>query len=83
MHPQGPGYVLCIPYLTVNVYFISLPAGYDRPRRTKEIEMRMWAFTVALFLGMVTWAVDTLGTIVPDQQTVTAMEDPLGPPPKP
>jgi len=45
--------------------------------------MRMWAFTVALFLGMVTWAVDSLGTIVPDQQTVTAMEDPLSPPPKP
>jgi hypothetical protein len=43
--------------------------------------MRVWLFTVALFLGMVTWAVDTLdSSIGPDQQTVTAMEDPLGPP---
>ena len=42
--------------------------------------MRVFAFTVALFLGLVTWAVDTLGAIGPDQQTVTAMEDPVGPP---
>jgi hypothetical protein len=63
-------------------------------RETKEAEMRVWAFTVALFLGLVTWGADLLDTntstggdqtiIVDgggaDNGTVTAMEDPLGPP---
>ncbi len=46
--------------------------------------MRVWIFTVALFLGAVTWAIDMLGDNVtgPDQQTVTTMDDPF-PPPKP
>ena len=45
--------------------------------------MRVWIFTVALFLGAVTWAIDTLGDSVTDpdqQQTVTTMDDPIGPP---
>ena len=55
--------------------------------------MRVWAFTVALFLGLVTWGADLLDnnysggdqqTITDgggaDNGTVTAMEDPFGPP---
>ena len=44
--------------------------------------MRVWIFTVALVLGAATWAVDMLGDNVmgPDQQTVTTMDDPIGPP---
>ena len=47
--------------------------------------MRVWIFTVALVLGAATWAVDMLGDGVtgPDQQTVTTLDDPVGPPPKP
>jgi hypothetical protein len=58
--------------------------------------MRVWAFTVALFLGLVTWGADLLdnNSSAGDQQIitdgsgvdngiVTTMEDPLGPPPKP
>jgi hypothetical protein len=44
--------------------------------------MRVWIFTVALFLGAATWAIDMLGVTGPDQQTVTTMDDPF-PPPKP
>ena len=46
--------------------------------------MRVWIFTVAMVLGAATWAIDMLGPNVmgPDQQTVTAMDDPF-PPPKP
>jgi hypothetical protein len=57
--------------------------------------MRVWAFTVALFLGLVAWEVDLLdnNTSGGDEQiitdgggadngTVNAMEDPY-PPPKP
>ena len=59
--------------------------------------MRVWVFTVALFLGLATWGADLLdtnsiagggdqGTLVdaggPDNGTVSAMEDPL-PPPRP
>jgi hypothetical protein len=55
--------------------------------------MRVWAFTVALFLGLVTWGADLLDnnslagdqqTITdgggPDNGTVTVMDDPVGPP---
>jgi hypothetical protein len=55
--------------------------------------MRMWAFTMALFLGLVTWGADLLdnNSSAGDQQIitdgggadngiVTAMEDPFGPP---
>ncbi len=55
--------------------------------------MRVFAFTVALFLGLVTWGADLLDnnysggdqqTITDgggaDNGTVTVMEDPLGPP---
>jgi len=55
--------------------------------------MRVWAFTVALFLGLVTWGADLLDNNPSggDQQTITdgggadngtvnAMEDPIGPP---
>jgi hypothetical protein len=55
--------------------------------------MRVWAFTVALFLGLVTWGADLLdnNSGTGDQQIVTdgggmdngivnAMEDPIGPP---
>ena len=55
--------------------------------------MRVWAFTVALFLGLVTWGADLLdnNSVTGDQQivtdgggadngTVNAMEDPVGPP---
>lgn len=55
--------------------------------------MRVWAFTVAVFLGMVTWGADLLDnnslagdqqTITdggsPDNGTVTVMDDPVGPP---
>ncbi len=59
----------------------------------KEAGMRVWAFTVAMFLGLVTWGTDLLdnNSAIGDQQivtdgggadngTVNAMEDPLGPP---
>jgi hypothetical protein len=55
--------------------------------------MRVFAFTVALFLGLVTWGADLLDnnysggdqqTITDgggaDNGTVTVMEDPIGPP---
>ena len=54
--------------------------------------MRMWAFTLALFLGLATWGADLLdNNFSTDQPTitdgggaddgiVTAMEDPVGPP---
>ena len=55
--------------------------------------MRVWAFTVAVFLGLVTWGADLLDnnslagdqqTITdgggPDNGTVTVMDDPVGPP---
>jgi len=55
--------------------------------------MRVWVFTVALFLGLVTWGADLLDNNASggDQQTITdgggadngtvnAMEDPIGPP---
>jgi hypothetical protein len=59
--------------------------------------MRVWAFTVALFLGLVTWGAELLDsnpspgdqqTITdgggPDNGTVNTMEDPFGiPPPRP
>jgi hypothetical protein len=57
--------------------------------------MRVWAFTVALFLGLVTWGADLLdnNSAAGDQQTITdgggpdngivnSMEDGY-PPPKP
>ena len=58
--------------------------------------MRMWAFTLALFLGLAMWGADLLDTNatpggdqpiitdggIPDNGTVTAMEDPF-PPPRP
>jgi hypothetical protein len=48
----------------------------------EEAGMRVWIFTVALVLGAATWAIDMLGDGVtgPDQQTVTMMDDPIGPP---
>jgi hypothetical protein len=55
--------------------------------------MRVWAFSVALFLGLVTWGADLLdnNSTPGDQQTITVgggadngtviiMEDPIGPP---
>jgi hypothetical protein len=72
-------------------------AGRCPTKAHKEAGMRMWAFTVALFLGLVTWGGDLLDnnsaagdqrTITDggglDNGTVTMMEDPFGlPPPKP
>jgi hypothetical protein len=76
--------------------YTSFPLGWMiRPREGKEAGMRVWAFTVALFLGLVTWGADLLDnnstagdqTIItdggaPDNGTVTIMEDPF-PPPRP
>jgi hypothetical protein len=56
--------------------------------------MHVWALTAALFMGLVMWGADELDlnytgggdetTIVEgDNGTVTSMEDPLWPPPKP
>jgi len=69
-------------------------AGFARSRTTKESAMRVWAFTVAVFLGLVTWGADLLdnNSLAGDQQTitdggggpdngpVTVMDDPVGPP---
>jgi hypothetical protein len=63
--------------------YTLFPQWLDVPALgNEEVAMRVWIFTVALFLGAVTWAVDMLGDSVtgPDQQTVTTMEDPLWPP---
>ena len=63
--------------------YTLFPIGWMiQPREGKEAGMRVWIFTVALVLGAATWAVDMLGDGVtsPDQQTVTMMEDPIGPP---
>ena len=55
--------------------------------------MRVWIFTVAMFLGLVTWGADLLdnNSTSGDQQTITdgggadngtasIMDDPVGPP---
>jgi len=55
--------------------------------------MRVWIFTVAMFVGLVTWGADLLdnNSSAGDQQvinvgggvdngTVTVMDDPVGPP---
>ena len=76
--------------------YTSFPPAWICPaRETKETAMRVWAFTVALFLGLVTWGADLLdnNSSFGDQQIitdgggadngiVTAMEDPF-PPPRP
>ena len=74
--------------------YTSFPLGWIiQPWDGKEAGMRVWAFTLALFLGLVTWGADLLDnnsttgdqTFItdggsPDNGTVTIMEDPYGPP---
>jgi hypothetical protein len=80
-----------------SLYFFSLWPDSARPKVNREAKMRVWAFTVALFLGLVTWGAELLDsnpspgdqqTITdgggPDNGTVNTMEDPFGiPPPRP
>ena len=54
--------------------YTSFPPAWICPaRETKETAMRVWAFTVALFLGLVTWGADLLdnNSSFGDQQIIT------------
>jgi hypothetical protein len=65
---------------------LHFPHGWiPRPWDVKEVGMRVWAFTMAMFLGLVMWRAELLDRNAttggsPDNGTVTAMEDPFGPP---
>jgi hypothetical protein len=71
------------------MYTFSPQSGLTPAKSDKEVGMRVWGFTVALFLGLVMWGADVVDTtggnetttvVSGDDGTVRSMDGPIWPP---